>query len=314
MSFSYKCAKCTTYLRGVVVLQPAAPFLCQAAEVNILIMEVCTMKTIAIVNQKGGVGKTTTAFNLGACLAEQGQRVLLVDLDQQGNLTYCMGHDIPDEVEYTIAQLMQLFITDTEYDINEYIFHMKPEKEKASLDYICCNVVMSGVEISLVNAMSREQVLKCILEDVKEKYDYILLDCGPSLGMITINALVAADSVLIPLQAEKFAALGLELLLKNILRVRRRLNPNLEIEGILFVAVPGNYKESQQTVHEVVEKFGDVVSVYDYVIPRLTEATKAIRQQKPMIAYEDRAAKIKKGQSIIADLYRRLAKEVIDNE
>lgn len=270
-------------------------------------------KTIAIVNQKGGVGKTTTAFNLGACLAEMGKKVLLVDLDQQGNLTYCMGHDVPDEVEDTIAQMMLQAISDEEYNPHDYIFHNE-ELEHHTMDYICCNVMMSSVEVSLVNVMSREQVLKYILEEVKEEYDYILLDCGPSLGMITINALVAVDSVLIPLQAEKFAALGLELLLKNILRVKRRLNPSLDIEGILFVAVPEKYKESQQTVSEVIQKFGNTVTIFDYVIPRLTEVTKAIRQQTPMIKYEDKAGRIKKGESIVAGLYRQLAKEVMENE
>ncbi len=280
-------------------------------------------KTIAIVNQKGGVGKTTTAFNLGACLAEQGKKILLVDLDQQGNLTYCMGHDVPDEADKTIAELMQLAIADEEYDSHDYIFHnpiciQDNEKENKDtkayvMDYICCNVLMSAVEVSLVNAMSREQILKDILREVKEEYDYILLDCGPSLGMITINALVASDSVLIPLQAEKFAALGLELLLKNILRVKRRLNPSLDIEGILFVSVPEKYKESKQTVDEVTRKFGDAVGVFDYVIPRLTEVTKAIRKQIPMIYYEDKTTRIKKGESIVAGLYRQLAKEVVDN-
>lgn len=277
-------------------------------------------KTIAIVNQKGGVGKTTTTFNLGACLAEQGKKVLLVDLDQQGNLTYCMGHDVPDEVESTVAQLMLHAIADEEYDVREYIHHtLRSVKEGEEIptahqmDYICCNVMMSTVEVNLVNAMSREQVLKYILGELKEEYDYILLDCGPSLGMITINALVASDSVLIPLQAEKFAALGLELLLKNILRVRRHLNPDLDIEGILFVAVPESYKESRQTVEEVVERFAGVVDVYDYVIPRLTQVSKAIRRQMCMIEYEDRQSNIKKGESIVAKRYRQLAKEVIEN-
>lgn len=277
-------------------------------------------KTIAIVNQKGGVGKTTTTFNLGACLAEQGKKVLLVDLDQQGNLTYCMGHDVPDEVENTIAQLMIHAIADEEYDVKNYIYHtllsVKGKEEIPNgyqIDYICCNVMMSTVEVNLVNAMSREQVLKYILEELKEEYDYILLDCGPSLGMITINALVSADSVLIPLQAEKFAALGLELLLKNILRVRRHLNPNLDIEGILFVAVPEQYKESQQTVEEVVERFAGVVGVYDFVVPRLTQVSKAIRHQLCMIEYEDKKSNIKKGESIVAKRYRQLAEEVIEN-
>lgn len=265
-------------------------------------------KTIAIVNQKGGVGKTTTTFNLGASLVEQGNKVLLVDLDQQGNLTYCMGNDVPDEMNDTIAHLMLKVIDDDEYDIKDYIH------SKNGMDYIGCNVVMSAVEINLVNAMSREQIIKSILAELKEEYDYILLDCGPSLGMITINALTASDTALIPLQAEKFAALGLELLVKNILRVKKKLNPSLDIEGILFVAVPEKYKESKQTVDEVTEKFGEAVRVYDYVIPRLTEVTKAIRRQIPMLDYEDKSSGLKKGNSVVADLYRKLAKEVMANE
>lgn len=268
-------------------------------------------KVIAVVNQKGGVGKTTTSFNLGACLAEQGKRVLAVDLDQQGNLTYCMGHNVPDELEMTIAQLMMQAIKDEDYDIKDYIKQYQSDFVW-NMHYISCNVMMSTVEVSLVNAMSREYVLKDILESMKEKYDYIILDCGPSLGMITINALVAADSVLIPLQAEKFAELGLELLLKNILRVKRRLNPSLDIEGILFVAVPEKYKESKQTVDEVKEKYGAVVNVYDFIIPRLTEVAKAVRQQLPMLSYEDKTTGLKKGTSVVADLYRRLTQEVIE--
>lgn len=263
-------------------------------------------KTIAIVNQKGGVGKTTTTFNLGHCLANMGKRVLLVDLDQQGNLTYCMGHDVPDEVEYTIAQLMQSYINDEEDAIADYII------ERENMGHICCNVVMSAVEVGLVNAMSREYVLSYVLEEVKEQFDYILLDCGPSLGMITINALAAANSILIPLQAEKFAELGLELLLKNILRVKRRLNPELDIEGVLFCSVPENYEESIQTMQDVRRKYAETVHVYDYVIPRLTHVSKAVRKQIPVIHYSDK--KIKEGDSIVAELYNRLAKEVIDNE
>ncbi|MBE5943254.1 MAG: ParA family protein, partial [Lachnospiraceae bacterium] len=209
-------------------------------------------KVIAVVNQKGGVGKTTTTFNLGACLVEQGKKVLLVDLDQQGNLTYCMGHDVPDDVNKTIADIMNHEIMDTEYDIQDYIGHYEILSTSEGLDYICCNVLMSTVEVNLVNAYCREAILKNILEKVKDNYDYILLDCGPSLGMITINALAAADSVIIPMEAEKFAALGLELLLKNILRVKRHLNAELEIEGILFVAVPKQPQlESKATEKEV---------------------------------------------------------------
>lgn len=257
-------------------------------------------KIIAIVNQKGGVGKTTTTFNLGACLADQGKKVLLIDLDQQGNLTYCMGNKVPDELSNTIAQLMLNVIADEEFDIKDYI------RTSHNMDYIGCNVYMSAVEINLVNAMSREQILKSILNEVKEDYDYILLDCGPSLGMITINALTAADSTLIPIQAEKFAALGLELLIKNILRVKKKLNSRLDIEGILFVGVPANHTEAKETIEEVTDKFGSSLNIYDYVIPRLTEVAKANRHQQTMIDYNNK-------KSLVGKLYEKLAKEFMVN-
>lgn len=270
-------------------------------------------KTIAIVNQKGGVGKTTTTFNLGASLAASGKKVLLVDLDQQGNLTYLCGNEVPDKLDNTVAHLMLQAIQDEEYQLSDYIKSVCYESGDISysMDYMSCNVLMSSVEVSLVNAMSREQILKIILQDVKADYDFILLDCGPSLGMITINALVAADSVLIPLQAEKFAALGLELLLKNIMRVNRKINPNLELEGILFLAVPERQIEARTTITEVRERFAEVVDVYDFVIPRLAEVSKANRKQQPLNMYEDKSQGIKAGQSIVAGLYDELAREVM---
>lgn len=272
-------------------------------------------KTIAIVNQKGGVGKTTTTFNLGASLAASGRKVLLVDLDQQGNLTYLCGNDVPDKLSKTVADLMLQAIQDEEYDIADYITSISyGTGDKAyCMDYMSCNVLMSSVEVSLVNAMSREQILKMILQDVKPQYDFIILDCGPSLGMITINALVAADSVLIPLQAEKFAALGLELLLKNIMRVNRKINPGLELEGILFLAVPERQIEARTTITEVRKRFAEVIDVYDITIPRLAEVSKANRKQQPMNVYEDKSQGIKCGNSVVAKLYDELAREVMED-
>lgn len=269
-------------------------------------------KTITIVNQKGGVGKTTTTFNLGACLAQAGKKVLLVDMDQQGNLTYCMGHESPDEVKATIAQLMLQYIAidEEECRIDDYIFHR--HIGDISLDYMTCNVEMASVETALVNAMQREQILKLILEEVKSRYDYILLDCGPSLGLTTMNALVAADSALIPLKAEKLSSLGMELLLKNIMRVKRRLNPSLDIEGILFCAVNKNYKEDIKTVHEVKERFESAINVYDFVVPSLTHVSHSIRDQQPLIVFSESG--IRRGESQVADIYNQLAQEVIENE
>ena len=176
-------------------------------------------KVIAIVNQKGGVGKTTTTLNLGYALSDQGKKVLLIDLDPQGSLSISMGLDDNDELENTIATLMAFEIED----------RVLPEKEKyiihiGELDLIACNIELSAIEVSLVNAMSREMILKCIIQQFKNDYDYIIIDCSPSLGMLTINALAACDSVIIPVTAEFLSAKGLELLLMNIMRTRKKIN------------------------------------------------------------------------------------------
>ncbi len=274
-------------------------------------------KTIAIVNQKGGVGKTATTFNLGAGLAAAGKKVLLIDLDQQGDLTYCLGYPEPDDLEGTVAELMELYLDedDTFVDmIERYISKNDYDEEgyEYSVDYLTCNCEMSAVETGLVNAVSREYILKNIIREVKDKYDFILLDCAPSLGMITINALVAANTVLIPLCAKKLSSKGLNLLVKNILRVKKRLNPDLDIEGILFVAVDNAYVSNQGIKQEVMDKFGELVNIYDFSIPRLDEVEKSITLMTPIREYKDK--KIRKGQSVVAALYDKLAKEVIQNE
>lgn len=277
-------------------------------------------KIIAIANQKGGVGKTTSAYNLASSLVMSDKKVLLVDLDQQGNLTYLLGNKEPDAVTNTIADLMAMSIQDESYEIHDYIHQYEISlhntnsddgvKGLHNIDYIPCNVLMSMVEMSLVNALSREKILKYILDEVKDEYDFIILDCGPSLGMITINALVAADSVLIPLQAEKFASLGLDLLIRNIMRVNRRINPDLELEGILFVSVPSGQIEAKNTMYEVKEQYGKDIKIFDYEIPRLTEVAKANRKQIPINCYEDKTRGLKQGQSVAAHLYNQLAQEV----
>ena len=274
-------------------------------------------KTIAIVNQKGGVGKTATTFNLGTSLAADGKKVLLIDLDQQGDLTYCLGYEEPDDLDGTIAELMEVYLDYDSYDpdvIDKYISKNDYGSEEFgySIDYLTCNCEMSAVETGLVNAVSREYILKNLISEVKNNYDYILLDCAPSLGMITINALVAADSVLIPLCAKKLSSKGLNLLVKNILRVKKRLNPNLDIEGILFVAVDDSYVSNKGIKKEVMSKFGELVNIYDFSIPRLDEVEKSITAMTPIREYKDK--KIKTGESIVAKLYDRLAKEVIGNE
>ena len=186
----------------------------------------------AVTNQKGGTGKTTTCENLGIGLAIQGKRVLLVDTDPQASLTIALGFPRPDDLPVTLSDLMANVIAEQPVDPGKGILH-HPE----GVDLVPANIALAGTEVSLVNAMSRETVLKQYLETVRKDYDFILLDCMPSLGMLTVNALAAADQVLIPVQANYLSAKGLEQLLNTISRVRRQINPRLRIEGILLTMV-----------------------------------------------------------------------------
>lgn len=264
-------------------------------------------KTIALVNQKGGVGKTTTTINLGACLAEQGKKVLLVDLDSQGNLTYCCGNRDRnlDTIQNTMAELIEAQIRQQEYNIEDYI------KTYENMSYIACNVLMADVEMLLITAMEREFILKEILAPLKEQFDYIILDCGPTLGIFMLNALVAADSVMIPSETETFSAVGLEQLIKSVLRTRKRLNPNLDIDGILFTKVTESYQIAKKYIQQIHEAYGEYIPIYDFVIPRLTEVSKSIDENKVLIHYADE--RIREGESAVAKVYRQLAKEVINN-
>ncbi|MDE6433722.1 MAG: AAA family ATPase [Lachnospiraceae bacterium] len=265
-------------------------------------------KTIALVNQKGGVGKTTTTINLGACLAEQGKKVLLVDLDSQGNLTYCCGNKDKDldAIPNTMAELIEAKIRQKEYNIRDYI------KSYENMSYIACNVLMADVEMLLITAMEREFMLKEILEPLKKEFDYIILDCGPTLGIFMLNALVAADSVMIPSETETFSAVGLEQLIKSVLRTRKRLNPNLDIDGILFTKVTESFQIAKKYMQQIYDKYGEFIPIYDFVIPRLTEVSKAIDENRPLIDYKDE--RIKEGESTVAKMYRKLAREVIAGE
>ena len=187
-------------------------------------------KVIAVTNQKGGVGKTTTAVNLGVGLARHGKKVLLVDTDPQGSLTVSMGIKNPDELDTTISDLMQVIVENGSLTLPDQGILKNPE----GVDLVPSNIGLSSFEVSLVNTMSREFVLRGYLGEIKQSYDYILIDCMPSLGMLTINALAAADSVLIPCQANYLSTKGLKLLMGSVAKVRRQINPALKIDGILL--------------------------------------------------------------------------------
>ena len=184
-------------------------------------------KVIAIVNQKGGTAKTTTTENLGIGLAREGKRVLLIDMDPQGSLTITLGYPRPDEMFPTLSDVLEKVIQENLENPQEGIIH-----QREGVDLMPGNIELSGLEVSLVNIMSRETILNQYLNEVKKDYDYILLDCMSSLGMITMNALVASDSVVIPVQAQYLSAKGLEQLLQTVSKVQRKINPKLKIDGI----------------------------------------------------------------------------------
>ena len=258
-------------------------------------------EVIAIANQKGGVGKTTTTFNLGVALAHVGKRVLLVDSDPQGDLTTYMGIHDPDNIPVTLSTLMERSIKDENINSKEAIL-----KHDEGIDLIPSNLELSSMEVSLVNAMSREFTLRNCLSDIKDKYDYVLIDCMPSLGMITINALACADKVIIPVQSEFLAAKGMSHLLNTVLKVRKQINPNLKVGGILLTMVDGRTNLSKDIANELRSTYGTVFKLYDNQIPRGVKAAESSRMGESVLSYDS--------SSKVAQSYIDFAKEVLDYE
>ena len=254
------------------------------------------MKTIALANQKGGVGKSTTAASLGIGLSRQGKKVLLIDADAQGNLTQMLGWAQPDELSPTLADLMGKIITDQPITPGEGIL-----VHQEGVHLLPANIELSAMEVTLVNTMSRETVLKQYLSSVSDQYDFALIDCMPSLGMLTINALTAADSVIIPVQADYLPARGLEQLLKTVARIKRQLNPKLEVDGILLTMVDNRTVFSREMCQKVRQNYGTRVLMSE--IPRSVRAAEISAVGKSIYEYDPNGK--------ATQAYEKLTKEVL---
>ena len=256
---------------------------------------------IGIVNQKGGTGKTTTCVNLGIDLVHEGKRVLIADCDPQGSLTISLGYPQPDSLPVTLADLMGNVLSAIPIHPGDGVLH-----HEEGVDILPANIALAGMEVSLVNAMSRETTLKQVLANYSKDYDHILLDCSPSLGMLTINALTAADRIVIPVQAQYLSAKGVEQLLGTVARVKRNINHKLKIDGVLLTMVDSRTNNSKEIASLLRSTYGPKIKVFDTDTPRPVRAAEMSAEGKSIFEHDPGGK--------VAAAYHALTKEVLHLE
>lgn len=256
---------------------------------------------IGIVNQKGGTGKTTSCVNLGVDLAHEGKRVLLVDCDPQGSMTISLGYPQPDALPVTLADLMANVLNDEPVVPKDAILH-----HAEGVDLLPANISLAGMEVSLVNAMSREMTLKRVLGNCSREYDHILLDCSPSLGMLTINALAASDRIIIPVQSQYLSVKGVEQLLGTVARVKQNINRKLKIDGVLLTMVDCRTNNSREIASLLRSTYGGKIKIFNTEIPRSIRAAEISAEGKSIFEHDPGGK--------VAEAYHALTKEVLQIE
>lgn len=258
-------------------------------------------KVLICANQKGGVAKSTSVVNLGIGLVRKGKRVLLIDNDPQGSLTEALGYPEPDKLETTLANVMEWVLNEEDFDLSAGILH-----HEEGIDLMPANIELSGVETSLVGIMSSETTLKEYIEMISDDYDYIMVDCSPNLGQLTLNALVAADEIIIPVQAAYLPLKGLEQLLRTISRVKRKMNPKLDIMGILITMVDYRTNFAKDITEVLYEHYGNNIHIFDEVIPFSVKAAEASAEGVSIYSYD--------GKGKVAAAYEKIVEEVVSYE